>query len=145
MAQSDSNGIIFGKSNAGHSAVVSKTAYEGAVIARAIERSGHNPHLKGHIHEILVKDARNARNQFTLNGNSTELTTSTTAGTVYLVTTKGSVSGAAAGAVTTATGAGAVAAVSALGMTGMAATAVTIGAPLAVTVGVGYVASEIFD
>lgn len=280
MAQNNSNGIIIGKSNAGHSAVVSKTAYEGTVIARAMARAGHNPHLKGHIHEVLVKDARNARNLLTLNGASTELTKSTTAGTVDLVTTrggkvierlqvkdvtsragidklvkqcadgkyrsaqlvgseesaqafneaaekagiskrmtstgvssksteslaqragatgsgslgsaigqaakaggaagaiigggvaavkgcidlidgradavevagtvvkasaKGGVSGAAAGAAATATGAGAVAAVSALGMTGMAATAVTIGAPLAVAVTVGYVASEAFD
>jgi hypothetical protein len=280
MAQIKSNGIIVGKGNVGHGAVVSKTAYEGTVIARAMERAGRNPHLKGHIHEVLVKDARNARNLLTLNGASTELTKSTTAGTVDLVTTKGGkvierlqvkdvtsqagidklvkqcadgkyrsaqlvgseesaqafnkaaekagiskrmtstgvssksteslaqragatgsgslgsamgqaakaggaagaiigggvaavkgcidlidgradvaevagtvvkasakggVSGAAAGAAATATGAGAVAAVSALGMTGMAATAVTIGAPLAVAVGVGYVASEIFD
>lgn len=280
MAQIKSNGIVIGKGNVGHGAVVSKTAYEGTVIARAMERAGRNPHLKGHIHEILVKDARNARNLLTLNGASTELTKSTTAGTVDLVTTKGGkvierlqvkdvtsqagidklvkqcadgkyrsaqlvgseesaqafnkaaekagiskrmtstgvssksteslaqragatgsgslgiamgqaakaggaagaiigggvaavkgcidlidgradvaevagtvvkasakggVSGAAAGAAATATGAGAVAAVSALGMTGMAATAVTIGAPLAVAVGVGYVATEIFD
>ena len=280
MAQSNPNGILIGKSNVGHSAVVSKTAYEGTVIARAMERAGHDPHLKGHIHEVLVKDARNARNLLTLKGASTELTKSTTAGTVDLVTSKGGkvierlqvkdvtsqagidklikqcadgkyrsaqlvgseesaqafnkaaekagiskrmtstgvssksteslaqragatgsgslgsamgqaakaggaagaiigggvaavkgcidlidgradaaevagtvvkasakggVSGAAAGAAATATGAGAVAAVSALGMTGMAATAVTIGAPLAVAVGVGYVASEIFD
>lgn len=280
MARNNSNGIIIGKSNVGHSAVVSKTAYESTVIARAMERAGHNPHLKGHIHEVLVKDARNVRNLLTLNGASTELTKSTTAGTVDLVTTKGGkvierlqvkdvtsqagidklvkqcadgkyrsaqlvgseesanafnkaaekdgiskrmtstgvssksteslaqragatgsgslgsamgqaakaggaagaiiggsvaavkgcidlidgradaaevagtvvkasakggVSGAAAGAAATATGAGAVATVSALGMTGMAATAVTIGAPFAVAVGVGYVASEIFD
>lgn len=280
MAQIKSNGIIVGKGDVGHGAVVSKTAYEGTVIARAMERAGRNPHLKGHIHEILVKDARNARNLLTLNGASTELTKSTTAGTVDLVTTKGGkvierlqvkdvtsragidklvkqcadgkyrsaqlvgseesaqafnkaaekagiskrmtstgvssksteslaqragatgsgslgsamgqaakaggaagaiigggvaavkgcidlidgradvaevagtvvkasakggVSGAAAGAAATATGAGAVAAVSALGMTGMAATAITIGAPLAVAVGVGYVATEIFD
>lgn len=280
MAQNNSNGIIIGKSNAGHCAVVSKTAYEGSVIARAMDRAGHNPHLKGHIHEVLVKDARNARNLLTLNGASTKLAKSTTAGTVDLVTTKngkvierlqvkdvtsqtgidklvkqcadgkyrsaqlvgseesaqafnkaaakagiskrmtstgvssksteslaqragatgsgslgsamgqaakaggavgaiigggvaavngcidlidgradaaevagtvvkasarGGVSGAAAGAAATATGAGAVAAVSALGMTGMAATAATVGAPLAVAVGVGYVASEIFD
>jgi hypothetical protein len=257
-----------------------KNGYEGFVITRAMERAGHNPHLKGHIHEVLVKDARNARNLLSMNGASTELTRSTTAGTVDLVTTqggkvieriqvkdvtsqtgidklvkqcangkyrsaqlvgseesalafnkaaekaglskrmtstgvssksteslaqragatgsgslgsamgqaakaggaagavisggvaavkgcidliegradpvevagsvakasaKGGVSGAAAGAAATATGAGAVAAVSALGMTGMAATAVTIGAPLAVAVGVGYIASEIFD
>ncbi len=280
MAHISSNGIVIGKSNAGHSAVVSKTAYEGTVIARAVDRAGNNPYLKGHIHEILVKDARNARNLLTLNGASTELTKSTTAGTVDLVTTKGGkvierlqvkdvtsqagidklvkqcadgkyrsaqligseestqafnkaaekagvskrmtssgvssksteslaqragatgsgtlgsamgqaakaggaagaiigggvaavkgcidlidgragamdvvgtvakasakggISGATAGAAATATGAGAVAAVTALGMTGMVATAVTIGAPLAVAVGVGYVASEIFD
>lgn len=89
MAQINSNGIIVGKSNAGLSAVVSKTAYEGTVIARAMERAGRNPHLKGHIHEVMVKDARNARNLLTLNGASTELTKSTTAGTVDLVTTKG--------------------------------------------------------
>jgi hypothetical protein len=280
MAQNNTNGIILGKSNAGHGAVVTKTTYEGTVIARAVERAGRNPHLKGHIHEILVKDARNARNLFSLNGASTELTKSTTAGTVDLVTTKGGkvierlqvkdvtsqagidklvkqcadgkyrsaqlvgseesaqvfnmaaekagiskrmtstgvssksteslaqragatgsgslgsamgqaakaggaagaiigggvaavqgcidlidgradavevagtvakatakggASGAAAGAAATAAGAGAVAAVSALGMTGMAATVVTVGAPLAVAIGVGYVASEIFD
>jgi len=272
--------LIIGRSNAGHGAVVTKTTYEGTVIARALERAGRNPHLKGHIHEILVKDARNARNLLTLNGASTELTKSTTASTVDLVTTKGGkvieriqvkdvtsqagidklvkqcaegkyrsaqlvgseecaqafnkaaekagiskrmastgvssrtteslaqragasgsgslysamgqaakaggavgaivgggvaavkgcidlidgradavevagsvvkasakggLSGAAAGAAATATGAGAVAAVSALGMTGMAATAVTIGAPLAAAVGVGYAASKILD
>ncbi len=89
MARQNSNGIIVGKGNAGHGAVVTKTAYEGTVVARALGRAGRNPHLKGHIHEFLVKDARNARNLLTLNGASTELTKSTTAGTVDLVTTKG--------------------------------------------------------
>lgn len=280
MRQHNSNGIIIGKDNVGHSAVVSKTVYEGTVIARAMERAGRNPNLKGHIHEVLVKDARNARNLLTVNGASTELTKSTTAGTVDLVTSKcgkvieriqvkdvtsqsginrlvkqcadgkyrsaqlvgseestqlfnnaaekagiskrmsstgvssksteslaqragatgsgslssaigqaakaggcagaligggvaaikgcidlidgqadavevagtmvrasakGGISGAAAGAAATATGAGAVAAVAALGMTGFAATAVTFCAPLAVAVGVGYAASELFD
>jgi hypothetical protein len=282
MAQrkSNTNGIIIGKGNVGHGAVVSKTAYEGTVIARAVERAGRNPHLKGHVHEVLVMDARNARNLLTLNGASTELTKSTTAGSVDLVTikggkvieriqvkdvtsqagieklvkqcangkyrsaqlvgseecahafnkaakkagiskrmvstgvssksteslaqragatgsgslgsaigqaakaggaagaiigggvaavkgcidlidgradavevagtvvkagAKGGVSGAAAGAAATAAGAGAAAAVSALGMTGMAATVTTIGAPLAVAAGIGYVVSEIFD
>lgn len=280
MAQNNTNGTIVGKSNAGHGAVVTKTTYEGTVIARAVERAGRNPHLKGHIHEILVKDTRNARHLFSLNGANTELTKSTTAGTVDLVTikggkvierlqvkdvtsqagidklvkqcadgkyrsaqlvgseesaqvfnkaaekagiskrmtstgvssksteslaqragatgsgslgsamgqaakaggaagaiigggvaaiqgcidlidgradavevagtvakatAKGGASGAAAGAAATAAGAGAVAAVSALGMTGMAATVVTVGAPLAVAIGMGYVASEIFD
>jgi hypothetical protein len=260
--------------------IISKHGYEQSVITRAMGRAGHNPHLKGHIHEILVKDARNARNLLTMNGASTELTKSTTAGTVDLVTSKagkvieriqvkdvssrsgidklvkqcadgkyrsaklvgseesaqmfnkaaekagiskrmtstgvssksteslaqrggatgsgtlgsaisqaaktggvmgaafgagfetvkgvidlangdadvvevggrvikasakGGASGAAAGAAATAAGAGAAATVSALGMTGLAATAVTVAAPLAVAVGVGYVASEIFD
>lgn len=68
--------------------ITSKHGYEQSVITRAMERAGHNPHLKGHIHEILVKDARNARNLLTMNGASTELTKSTTAGTVALVTSK---------------------------------------------------------
>ena len=56
MAQSNTDGILVGKSNAGHGAVVTKTTYEGTVIARTVERAGRNPHLKGHIHEILVKE-----------------------------------------------------------------------------------------
>lgn len=270
----------YNQSNPGHGAVIAKTGYEGTVITRAVGRAGANPHLKGHIHEILVKDARNARNLLTMNGASTELTRSTTAGTVDLVTTRGSkvieriqvkdvtsqsgidklvnqcadgkyrsaqlvgseesaqafnkaaekagiskrmtstgvssksteslaqragatgsgslgsamgqaakaggaagaiigggvaavkgcidliegradaaevagkvvkasakggVSGATAGAAATAAGAGTVAVVSALGITGMTAAAVTFTAPLAVAVGVGYAASEIFD
>ena len=58
---------------------------------------------------------------------------------------KGGVSGAAAGAAATAAGAGAAAAVTALGVTGGAAVVATVGAPLLVAVGVGYVASEVFD
>lgn len=64
-----------------------KTTYEASVINRAVERAGNNPHLKGHIHEIMVKDAKNLRNLF--NGNTTELTKSTTAKTVDLVTKNG--------------------------------------------------------
>ncbi|ANE56530.1 hypothetical protein [Methylomonas sp. DH-1] len=64
-----------------------KTTYETSVIKRAVERAGSNPHLKGHIHEIMVKDAKNLRNLF--NGNTTELTKSTTAKTVDLVTKNG--------------------------------------------------------
>ncbi len=272
--------LIPGHDNAAHGAVVTKTAYEASVIARALARAGANPQLKGHIHEVLVQDGLNARNLLTMNGATTSLTKSTTASTVDLVTTKGGkvieriqvkdvtspaginklvkqcaegkyrsaqlvgseesaqafnqaaekagigkrmsssgvssksteslaqragatgsgtlgsamgqaakaggatgaiigggiaavkgcidlangeadvaevagtvikagakggVSGAAAGAAATAAGAGAVAAVSALGITGMAAAAVTVGAPLAVAAGVGYVASEAFD
>lgn len=280
MQASRTNGIIIGQANAGHGAVVTKAGYEASVITRAVGRAGANPHLKGHIHEILVQDSRNARNLLTMNGASTALTKSTTAGTVDLVTTrggkvieriqvkdvtsqsginklvkqcadgkyrsaqlvgseestqafnkaaekagiskrmtstgvssksteslaqragasgsgtlgsamsqaakaggaagaiigggvaavqgcidlvngdadvvevagtvvkasaKGGVSGAAAGAAATASGAGAVAVVSALGISGMAATAVTVAAPIAAAVAVGYVASEAFD
>lgn len=70
-----------------NAAVAAKTSYEGSVIARAIGRAGRNQHLKGHIHEILVKDSRNLSNL--LNGQTTQLTRSTTASTVDLVTTKG--------------------------------------------------------
>jgi hypothetical protein len=66
--------------------IAGKTSYEGSVIIRAMGRAGHNPHIKGHIHEILVKDAHNLKNVF--NGASTNLTKSTTAQCVDLVTTK---------------------------------------------------------
>ena len=270
------NNIIIGRAHQG--GVGAKTAYESSVIARAVQRAGSNPHLKGHIHEILIQDSRNVRNLF--NGARTELTKSTTASTVDLVTmrggkvieriqvkdvtsssginklvkqcadgkyrsakligsdetaqmfnkaaekagiskrmsssgvssktstslaqragaagsgtlgsamaqaarsggaagavigagveavrgvvdwsngdadglevagrvtkaaAKGGVSGAAAGAAATAAGAGAAAAVTALGVTGSAAVVATVGAPLLAAVGVGYVASEVFD
>lgn len=64
-----------------------QTAYESTVTARAILRAGANPHLKGHIHEILLKDSKNLSSLF--NGQSTALTKSATAKTVDLVTTKG--------------------------------------------------------
>lgn len=277
MAAAHKN-IVIGQAHQG--SVNAKTAYESSVIARAMQRAGNNPHLKGHIHEVLIQDARNVRNLLSMNGASTQLTKSTTAGTVDLVTTrggkvieriqvkdvtsnsginklvrqcadgkyrsakligsdetaqmfnkaaekagiskrmsssgvssktstslaqragaagsgtlgsamaqaarsggaagavigagveavrgvvdwsngdadglevagrvtkaaaKGGVSGAAAGAAATAAGAGAAAAVTALGVTGSAAVVATVGAPLLVAVGVGYVASEVFD
>lgn len=76
-------------SKAATSTVATKTAYEGSVIIRAMERGGRNPHLKGHIQEILVKDAHNMRHLLARNGATTELTKSTTARAVDLVTTKG--------------------------------------------------------
>ena len=79
--------IIIGRAHQG--GVGAKTAYEGSVIARAMQRAGNNPHLKGHIHEVLIQDARNARNLLGMNGASTHLTKSTTAGTVDLVTMRG--------------------------------------------------------
>lgn len=69
--------------------ILTRTGYEQSVVARAMARAGNNPHLKGHIHEVLVKDMRNVRNLFTNPGASTELTKSTTAKAVDLVTTKG--------------------------------------------------------
>lgn len=75
-------------SNQANAAVATKTTYEGTVITSAMGRAGNNPHLKGHIHEILTKDVRNLKNVF--NGQHTELTKSTTANVVDLVTTKGS-------------------------------------------------------
>ena len=71
---------------AANTANSTKTAYEGSVLVRALERGGRNPHLKGHIQEVMVKDLRNARNLF--NGQTTELTKSTTAKCVDLVTTR---------------------------------------------------------
>ncbi|QLP99323.1 MAG: hypothetical protein HZY78_02605 [Burkholderiaceae bacterium] len=58
------------------------------VIGRALGRAGANPHLKGHIQEIFVQDGCNLRHLRTLSGARTELTRSTTASTVDLVTTK---------------------------------------------------------
>lgn len=80
---------IIRQSNAGNAAVATKTAYEGSVIVRAMERAGHNPHLKGHIQEILVQDSHNLGHLLDMNGASTQLTKSTTATTVDLVTTRG--------------------------------------------------------
>ncbi len=81
--------IVIAKPHAGQSTVVAKTSYEGSVIVRAMSRAGRNPHLKGHVQEILVQDMRNARNLIQLNGATTQLTKSTTAGTVDIVTVKG--------------------------------------------------------
>ncbi|MBL0283340.1 MAG: hypothetical protein IPQ01_05205 [Zoogloea sp.] len=64
-----------------------KLGYEGTLVSRSLQRAGRNPNLKGHIHEIMVKDARNLADL--LNGRSTELTRSTTAKAVDLVTMKG--------------------------------------------------------
>jgi len=69
--------------------ITGKHGYEQSVIYRAMQRAGANPHLKGHIHEVLVQDMRNARNLITGSGATTQLTKSTTATTVDLVTTKG--------------------------------------------------------
>lgn len=69
--------------------ILTKNGYEQSVILRAMQRAGNNPHLKGHIHEILVQDMRNAGNLLRFDGATTQLTRSTTATTVDLVTVKG--------------------------------------------------------
>lgn len=86
MAATQKN-IVIGQAH--HTGVGAKTAYEGSVIARAMQRAGGNPHLKGHIHEVLVQDTCNVRNLLSMNGASTQLTKSTTASTVDLVTMRG--------------------------------------------------------
>lgn len=52
-------------------------AYDASVIARAIDRAGQCPQLKGHVHEIMFCDKYNLANA--LKGNSAHLTKSTTA------------------------------------------------------------------
>lgn len=69
--------------------ILTKNGYEQTVILRAMQRAGNNPHLKGHIQEILVQDMRNAGNLLRFDGATTQLTRSTTATTVDLVTVKG--------------------------------------------------------
>ena len=81
------NNIIIGRAH--QSGIGVKTAYESSVIARAVQRAGCNPHLKGHIHEVLIQDTRNVRNLLSMNGASTQLTKSTTASTVDMVTMRG--------------------------------------------------------
>lgn len=68
-------------------AVAAQTTYEASVIARALDRAGRNPQLKGHLQELLVQDLRNIANLGT--GRTTALTRSTTAEVVDLVTTRG--------------------------------------------------------
>lgn len=70
-------------SNSTNFALASKTAYEGSVIVRATARAGRNPHLKGHVHEILFMDKRNLAGIF--NGQKTALTKSCTAKTVDVI------------------------------------------------------------
>jgi len=72
---------------ASQGAIIAKTAYEETVMARAIDRAGANPHLKGHIHEVLTADRKNIGNLF--NGRLTQLTKNVNASTVDLVTTQG--------------------------------------------------------
>ncbi|TYZ22919.1 hypothetical protein [Selenomonas ruminis] len=56
---------------------IGNEVYEASVIARAVDRAGHCPQLKGHVHEIMFCDKYNLANTF--NGNTAQLTKSTTA------------------------------------------------------------------
>lgn len=67
-----------------------KTSGEAKVIGEALARAGKNPHLKGHIHEVLIKDTINLNPLRVINGESAKLTASHTAKTVDIVVSKGS-------------------------------------------------------
>lgn len=66
-----------------------KTSGEAKVIGEALARAGKNPHLKGHIHEVLIKDSINFNPLRAVNGESAKLTASHTAKTVDIVVSKG--------------------------------------------------------
>ena len=56
---------------------VANETYEASVAARALERAGHCPQLKGHVHEIMYCDQYNLANA--LKDNTANLTKSATA------------------------------------------------------------------
>ena len=59
------------------SGALANEAYEASVIARAMNRAGQCPQLKGHIHEVMFCDNYNLANA--IKGNTAHLTKSTTA------------------------------------------------------------------
>jgi hypothetical protein len=66
-----------------------KTGGEAKVIGEALTRAGKNPHLKGHIHEVLIKDSINLNPLRAANGETAKLTASHTAKSVDIVVSKG--------------------------------------------------------
>jgi len=66
-----------------------KHGYEATVKARALARAGGNPHLNGHILEIMGSDKTNLNPMNWVRGVSEKLTSSTTANTVDSVVMKG--------------------------------------------------------
>ena len=66
-----------------------KEGYEAKVIYEALKRAGKNPHIKGHIHEILVRDGINYNPLNILDGKTATLVKNPTAKTVDLVVKKG--------------------------------------------------------
>ncbi len=74
------------KSNkANTTAIVIKEGYEAKVIYEAVKRAGKNPHLKGHIHEILVKDGINYNLKNIISGKTAQIVKSPTAKTVDII------------------------------------------------------------
>jgi len=51
-----------------------REAYEGKVIYEGLQRAGKNPHLKGHLHEIIIKDKYNANPLNIMKGKKAVLT-----------------------------------------------------------------------
>ena len=56
-----------------------KTAYDSSVAVRAVERAGHNPNLKGTVHEIMRQDRLNINAENLINGKQAVLSKSPTA------------------------------------------------------------------
>ena len=65
--------------NAGTMTAAARSAYEGKVGLEAVARAGHNPNLKGIVHEVLVRDAHNVNPANILSGKAASLTKSATA------------------------------------------------------------------
>lgn len=66
-----------------------KAAFEGMTIAEALQRAGGNPHLKGHIHEILVKNLYNCNPVNLVNDRTAQIVTNPNAKTVDMVVMQG--------------------------------------------------------
>lgn len=66
-----------------------KEIYEGKVIAEARKRAGNNPHLKGHVHEIMLKDKMNVNPKNILQGKKAVLTKNPNAKSADILLKKG--------------------------------------------------------
>ena len=78
------------KSNLKNTVGVSiKEGYEAKVINEAIKRAGNNPQIKGHIHEILVRDAINMDIKNIIAGRTAQIVKNPTAKTVDIVVKQG--------------------------------------------------------
>lgn len=67
------------KNGTGTATAIARELYEAKVGMEAVSRAGHNPQLKGVIHEVLVKDAINSNPANLLSGKIGALSKSTTA------------------------------------------------------------------